>query len=80
VLGHPGQIRLLLSDMMMPDTSGPKVFSRLVKEWPDLKVLFMSGHPASAFSQYQMTEKDFLQKPFGVSELLRKVREVLDRE
>jgi CheY-like chemotaxis protein len=76
---HHGPLDLFLSDMMLPDTNGRKVFDRLAAERPGLKALFMSGHPASAFSHLHVEEKDLLQKPFAVAELSQKVREVLDR-
>ena len=49
---------------------------------PGVKILYMSGHPASAVGVDTSLDPDaaFLQKPFTASQLARKVREVLDKK
>jgi two-component system sensor histidine kinase EvgS len=75
-----GRLQLLITDMIMPDTNGRKVFEELSVMRPGLKVLFMSGHSVQTLSHFQVREQEFLQKPFSMDELLRKMREVLDHE
>lgn len=77
---HLGPIHLLLTDVVMPQMSGPEVAEKLATVRPEVKVLYMSGYPDHpAFSKGGIdTEHSFLQKPFTPSTLAQKVREVLD--
>jgi len=77
---HPGPIDLLLTDVVMPEMSGPGLVRALTAARPRMKVLFVSGYPDDAFRQYQpdMQGAAFLVKPFTLEKLLGKVREVLD--
>jgi PAS domain S-box-containing protein len=77
---HMGPIHLLLTDVVMPQMSGPEVAEKLLDVRPDVKVLYMSGYPDHpVFSKGGVdTERCFLQKPFTPSALAQKVREVLD--
>ena len=77
---HMGPIHLLLTDVVMPQMSGPEVAEKLVVVRPEVKVLYMSGYPDHpVFSKGGVdTERCFLQKPFTPSALAQKVREVLD--
>jgi PAS domain S-box-containing protein len=78
---HPDRIDLLVTDVIMPGSSGPSLFARLSVERPHLKVLYMSGYADHAMVQPGTRSSDavFLQKPFTADGLLRKVREALDR-
>ncbi|HNN43903.1 MAG TPA: response regulator, partial [Nitrospira sp.] len=73
-------IHLLLTDVVMPQMSGPEVAEKLATVRPEVKVLYMSGYPDHpAFSKGGIdTEHSFLQKPFTPTTLAQKVREVLD--
>jgi len=77
---HMGPIHLLLTDVVMPQMSGPEVAEKLVVVRPDIKVLYMSGYPDHpVFSQGAVKRATaFLQKPFTPNVLTQKVREVLD--
>jgi len=72
-LGEP--IHLLLTDMAMPHMGGNMLARRLRAIHPSLKVLFVSGDSEDVIIEAGMP---FLPKPFSVSDLVRKVREVLD--
>jgi two-component system cell cycle sensor histidine kinase/response regulator CckA len=75
------KIELMVSDVVMPHMGGPELAQRLRAERPDLRVLLMSGYTDRAGDvEAQLGARTaFLSKPFASSELLRKVREVLDR-
>ena len=75
-----GEIDLLLTDIVMPGDSGPKLYKRLAVKHPLLKTLFISGYTDQGILQDDLLEPDmpFLQKPFEPSKLSQKVRQVLD--
>ncbi|MBP1713864.1 MAG: domain S-box protein, partial [Deltaproteobacteria bacterium] len=75
-----GPIHLLLSDVIMPEISGPEFARRLKIILPEMKSLFMSGFPDNALHQNGLLDQgvSFLQKPFSVEGLTKRVREVLD--
>jgi CheY-like chemotaxis protein len=77
---HEGQIHLLLTDVMMPQMTGPELAQRVAPLRPAVKVLYMSGYTSDALAQRQMVDLGpaFLQKPFTPDALARKVREVLE--
>jgi len=70
-----GPVNLLLTDVMMPDLTGPVVAERLRTLQPDLAVLFISGFHDADLVQRFVTAKGFslLPKPFTVDALLRVV-------
>ncbi len=73
-------IDLLLTDVVMPGMNGRDLARRLVVGRHDCRVLYMSGYTADAIVRYGVLDKDlaFIQKPFVPSELVAKVRAVLD--
>ena len=77
---HQERIDLILLDMIMPGISGEKTFKALGEINCNVKVILASGYSMGDKTQYLLKSgcQGFLQKPFGISELSRKVREVLD--
>lgn len=78
---YDGPIHLLLTDVIMPGTSGPQLARALSELVPGLRVLFMSGY-TDAMLRLQTSEAGtaFLQKPFSTTDLARKAREILSAE
>ncbi|MGH7700016.1 MAG: PAS domain-containing protein, partial [Gemmatimonadales bacterium] len=81
VEGHDGAIHLLVTDVVMPGMGGRELARRLMGARPDLRVLYISGYPGEAVVQRGAVAPGaaFLQKPFMPEELVKRVREVLDR-
>lgn len=73
-------VNLLLTDVIMPDLTGPVVAERLRSKQPNLRVLFISGFHDADLVQRFVTRKGFtlLPKPFTVESLLRVVEQSLD--
>jgi two-component system cell cycle sensor histidine kinase/response regulator CckA len=74
-------IHLILTDVVMPGMSGRKLVDRLKEIHPEMKVLYMSGYTDNAIVHHGVLEEgtNFIQKPFTLDGLARKVREVLDK-
>jgi two-component system cell cycle sensor histidine kinase/response regulator CckA len=75
-------IDLLLTDVVMPEISGPKLADELSQICPQLRVLFMSGYPQGAVAKGGSlgTDISYVEKPFTPASLLEKVREVIEAE
>ena len=77
-----GDIDLLLTDMVLPDRSGPELARELRNRRPGLKVLYMSGygqfHGEETF--VDQADRAFLQKPFTPEELTEKIQILLTEE
>jgi CheY-like chemotaxis protein len=77
---HPGPIHLLLSDVVMPKANGSELAEKLGLLRRQTRVLYMSGYPSETVVQHGVLEAglNFLEKPFTLESLAKKVREVLD--
>jgi DNA-binding NtrC family response regulator len=72
-------IDLLLTDVVMPDMSGPELAEELAKLRPGLKVVYMSGYADNAVVRHGVLKPGaaFIEKPFVAETLTEKLREVL---
>lgn len=73
-------IDLVLTDVIMPEMSGPKMIERIRLQRPHVEAIYMSGYTENAIShQFNLSDKNvLLQKPFTAENLLTKIRQVLD--
>ncbi len=79
VAGYSGKIDMLITDVVMPGMSGRELSAKLCASYPQTKVLYLSGYTEDAIVHEGVVDPDtaFLQKPFTLQMLARKVREVL---
>jgi len=77
---HAGEIHLLLTDVVMPGMNGLELANKLQSLVPGLKRLFMSGYTADIIAHHGVLDEglQFIHKPFSLTALGAKVREVLD--
>jgi CheY-like chemotaxis protein len=77
---HRARINLLLLDVIMPKKNGRQVHTEIQKTEPTIKTLFTSGYTADIIHKQGLLESglEFIVKPVSPTELLKKVREVLD--
>ena len=76
---HKGKIDLVITDVVMPGMGGREMIKHLAKVRPGARVLYLSGYTEDAIISDGSIESGtaFLQKPFTLQNLSRKVREVL---
>lgn len=76
---HASEIKLLITDIIMPDMNGTELAERLHTLCPGLKIMFMSGYTAKAFAFPGMLDEgvNFIQKPFMINDLAVKVSKSL---
>ncbi len=77
---HAGAIHLLVTDVVMPDTGGAALADAIRALRPEIKVLYMSGYTDDEVVRHgvEVAAGSFVQKPFTLASLARKVREALD--
>ena len=77
---HPGEVNLLLTDLVMPGMSGRDLAQMLLRTQAGMKVLYMSGYTRDLITKHGVLDADvfLLEKPFTIDSLCRRVRQVLD--
>jgi PAS domain S-box-containing protein len=75
------KIQLLILDVIMPKKSGKEVYNEIKELRPDIKTLFISGYTGDIIQKKGLFEDriNLISKPLSPKELLRKVREILDK-
>jgi two-component system cell cycle sensor histidine kinase/response regulator CckA len=78
---HEPPIRLVITDVIMPEMDGNVMANSLTSTDPELKILFTSGYNDDALAHHGVLNPgvDFLPKPYTPATLTRKVRDLLDR-
>ena len=73
------EIKLIISDVIMPEMNGKDLCEKILEYSSDIRILFMSGYTADVISQHSILEDsiNFIQKPFKFEELITKVKSVL---
>lgn len=73
------EVNLIFTDVVMPGIDGYEMLSQLKESIPDLKCLFMSGYTADIIEKQGRPnpKKHFIEKPFGLAQLAKKIREAL---
>jgi two-component system cell cycle sensor histidine kinase/response regulator CckA len=72
-------IHLMLTDVVMPQKSGPQLIEQISLSRPHMKFLYMSGYVANATSHGVLdSDVNLIEKPFTAETLLRKIRQLLD--
>jgi len=76
---HEGPIHLMLTDVVMPGGGGPDAARSVLNARANLRVIYMSGYADRLVSaELQVQEMNFLQKPFSLDVLGRRIRTVLN--
>lgn len=75
-----GGIDLLVTDVIMPGMNGPELAARVRALYPEIRVLYMSGHTSEVILTPDAPDRaiEFLPKPFTVEALLSRVRALLE--
>ena len=74
-----GHVDLLMTDVVMPGMNGRELAERLTERHPKMRVLYTSGYTENVVVHHGVVEKDlyFISKPYAVSTLAAKIRDVL---
>ena len=75
---HGGDVEVIVTDVIMPGMTGPSMIEKIIAEYPDVIVIFISGYAEDAFVDNYGSERkfNFLAKPFTLKQLASKIKEV----
>lgn len=75
---HGNEVEIIVTDVIMPGMTGPAMIEKIIKQHPDVKVVFISGYAEDAFVDNYGAERsfNFLAKPFTLKQLASKIKEV----
>ncbi len=78
---YKGSLDILLTDIIMPGMNGKELYHRIKIQYPDIKVIFMSGYTDNFIVKNDLHElgANFIQKPFTVQNLTKIVKETLEK-
>ena len=74
------KLDLLITDVIMPEMGGKELAEELVKFMPGIKILFTSGYTDNHIVRSGRLDQgiNFLQKPFSIKEISKKIRYILE--
>ena len=77
---HEEPIQMMVTDVILPEMNGRELAKKITSLYPEIKVVYISGYTDDVIVHHGVLGEgiNFLQKPFTVRDLTRKVREVLD--
>lgn len=79
---HGPRIEAIITDVVMPGMNGPTMVTEVLKRYPNMKIIYMSGYAEDAFLKSHGTERsfNFLPKPFTLKQLALKLKEVMEED
>ena len=80
VAANKGKLDLIISDVVMPGMTGPAMVEQISQQYPEIRVIFISGYAEDAFMETYGNNRNFhfLPKPFSLKQLATKVKSVLE--
>ena len=74
-----GNTHLVLTDVVMPRMRGPQLAEQIVKQRPEIAIVFLSGYTEEAISQSDgISGITLVEKPYAADSLLHSIRRALD--
>jgi signal transduction histidine kinase/ActR/RegA family two-component response regulator len=80
ILSHRTDVALVITDVMMPEMTGPELVRHLAERRRDLAVLFVTGYVGEAGEAEELSGHDILRKPFTIAALRDAVAKALSRQ
>lgn len=76
---HGSTVQVIVTDVIMPGMTGPAMIEKIIPDYPNVKVIFISGYAEDAFVDNYGAERsfNFLAKPFTLKQLASKIKDVI---
>lgn len=75
---YVGAVHVTVSGLLMPEISGRELAKRLLKQYPTMKALFVTGYDDEAIISHRINRRFLLRRPYRQRGLVEKVRELID--
>jgi len=78
---HGNEVDIIVTDVIMPGMNGPTMIDKILVNYPNVKVIFISGYAEDIFVNNYGSERsfNFLAKPFTLKQLASKIKEVFGK-
>jgi two-component system cell cycle sensor histidine kinase/response regulator CckA len=78
---HGRDVEVIVTDVIMPGMNGPTMIDKLMVQYPNVKVIFISGYAEDVFVNNYGSERsfNFLAKPFTLKQLASKIKDVVGK-
>lgn len=75
---YNSDIDIIISDIIMPDTDGPKIVQKIHEKYSKIKVIFISGYSKQYLTEKNIENDDiyFLQKPFTMQDIIKLIKDI----